>query len=124
MAGRMPHDAAKINSAEKEICEKLEEQVHDQSIVLLEEIMQQPLIFELKEVFGKYSYQFVDPIANYMESSFPKVYVVPSFGKPLARSSKYELLHTFQSFLVFSSVHKDMSSNQLLESFFWKFVYT
>ena len=82
-------------TAEKEICEKLEEQAHDQSIVLLEEIMQQPLISELKQVLGKSSYQFVDPIVDYMESSFSKVFVVPSFGKPLAHSNKYELLHTF-----------------------------
>ena len=111
-------------SAEKEICEKLEEQAHDQSIVLLENIMQKPLISEIEEVLGKSSYQLVDLIADYMEFSFPKVFVVPSFGKPLAHSSKYKLLHTFQSFLVFSSVHKDMSSNQLLESSFRKFVYT
>ena len=82
-------------SAKKEICEKLEEQAHDQSVVLIEEIMQQPLIFELEEFLGKSSYQFVDPIDDYIQSSFLKVYVVPSFGKPRGHNSKYELLHNF-----------------------------
>ena len=72
----------------------------------------------------KSSYQFVDPIADYMDTSFLKTSIVSSVGKSLVYNSKYEVMHTFQSFLDFNIIHQDRPSNQLLEKLFWKFVYT
>ena len=115
-------------SAEEEVCEKIEEQALDQSIILSKESMHQ-LILELKVVLSKSFCQFVDPSADYMESSFLTIFLVISHEVFLVYGCKYEshlqiMLHAFQRFLVFSSEYEDMLENQLLENFFWKFVYT
>ena len=112
----------------KKFVKKIEEQALDQSIVLSKESMHQPIL-ELKDVLSKSFFQFVDPIADYMESSFLTVSLVNSHGVFLGYGCKHEshlqiMLHAFQLFLVFSNEYEDMSGNQLLENFFWKFVYT
>lgn len=86
-------------SAEEEVCEKIEEQYLDQSIVLSKESMHQPIL-ELKVVLSKTFCQFVDPIADYMESIFLIVSLIISHGVFLAYGYKYgshlqSMLHAF-----------------------------
>jgi hypothetical protein len=84
--------------------------------------LDQPIIF---------CHEFHDPIADWMESLFSKASHTDSLGMVFLCCCEYELsknflLHTLNSFYVFSDncKHKAMPRNQLLDWLFWKFVYT